>query len=90
MTVAVVPAVYSLATPGANAPNCAGAPIVRASVAGTVPPTVPGVSVWPRTCVLTAEVLPLKSWAIHFSVVLGASCSGSAAGSFRTRAAAAC
>ena len=52
-------AVYSCATPGVNAPNCAGAPSVRASVAGTLPPTVPGVSVRPSTCDLAAETLPL-------------------------------
>ena len=32
-------------TPGVKAPNVAGAPSVSDSVAGTVPPTVPGVSV---------------------------------------------
>ena len=41
ITVAVVDAVYSRATPGVNAPNVAGAPSVSASVAGTVPPTPP-------------------------------------------------
>ena len=41
VTVAVVAAVYSRVTPGTNAPNDAGAPIVSDSVAGTVPPTVP-------------------------------------------------
>src|SRR4051794_11674593 len=40
--VAVVVAVYSFATPGVNGPNVAGAPSVRASVAGTVPPTGAG------------------------------------------------
>src|SRR5690242_5067474 len=39
ITVAVVEAVYSLATPGVNGPKFAGAPIVSASVAGTEPPT---------------------------------------------------
>ena len=38
MTLAVVEAVYSRATPGVNAPNVAGAPIVSDSVAGTVAP----------------------------------------------------
>ena len=42
---AVVDAVYSRSTPGVNAPNVAGAPSVSDSVAGTVPPTVPSVSV---------------------------------------------
>jgi hypothetical protein len=44
ITPAVVVAVYSLSMPGVNAPNVAGAPSVRFSVAGTVPPIVPGVS----------------------------------------------
>jgi hypothetical protein len=39
MTVAVVEAVYSLATPGVNAPKVAGAPSVSDNVAGTLPPT---------------------------------------------------
>src|SRR3954454_22550654 len=39
ITVAVVEAVYSLATPGWNAPKVAGAPSVSDSVAPTVPPT---------------------------------------------------
>src|SRR5690242_10272301 len=59
ITVACVDAVYSLATPGVNAPNCAGAPIVSASVAPTLPPTVPGVSVRPRIVDLATETLPL-------------------------------
>src|SRR5437868_2715409 len=41
VTVAVVPAVYSLSTPGVNAPKLAGAPRVSESVGGTVPPTPP-------------------------------------------------
>ena len=41
MTVAVVEAEYSRVTPGVKAPNEAGAPSVRASVAGTDPLTVP-------------------------------------------------
>jgi hypothetical protein len=45
MTVASVDAVYSFATPGANAPNEAGAPSASDSVAGTEPPTVPSVDV---------------------------------------------
>src|SRR4051795_8657994 len=40
-TVAVVEALYSLATPGVKAPNCTGGPSVSDSVAGTVPPTSP-------------------------------------------------
>ena len=44
ITFADVCAVYSFATPGVNAPNVAGAPSVNDSVAGTVPPTVPGTS----------------------------------------------
>src|SRR5688500_5609746 len=39
MTFAVVPEVYSFVVPGVKAPNVAGAPSDRASVAGTVPPT---------------------------------------------------
>ena len=40
MTLAGVVAVYSFARPGVKAPNVAGAPSVRASVAGTVPATL--------------------------------------------------
>jgi hypothetical protein len=36
--------VYSFATPGVNGAKVAGAPRVSASVAGTLPPTVPVVS----------------------------------------------
>jgi hypothetical protein len=39
ITLAVVEAVYSRATPGVKAPNEAGAPSVSDSVAGTTPPT---------------------------------------------------
>jgi hypothetical protein len=39
VTVAIVDAVYSRATPGTKAPKLAGAPSVTDSVAGTVPPT---------------------------------------------------
>src|SRR5690349_10525032 len=39
VTVAVVVAVYSRSTPGANVPNDAPAPSMSESVAGTVPPT---------------------------------------------------
>ena len=42
ITFAVVDAVYSFARPGVNAPKLAGVPSVSASVAGTLPPTVPG------------------------------------------------
>src|SRR4051812_21946392 len=45
ITFAVVVAVYSLSRPGAKGPNDAGAPSVNESVAGTEPPTVPGVVV---------------------------------------------
>ena len=67
-----------------NVPNVAGTPITSASVAGTLPPTVPVVSVWPRICDFTADVLPLKSTPIHLSVVPGArsSASGSSRGRF--------
>ena len=41
VTVAVVVAKESLATPGVNAPNDAAGPSVRLSVAGTEPPTSP-------------------------------------------------
>ena len=44
ITLAVVVAVYSRATPGVNAPKLAGAPDVSDSVAGTVPPTPPSTS----------------------------------------------
>src|SRR5689334_15190552 len=40
VTFAVVLAVYSLPTPGVNAPNDAAGPSESDSVAGTVPPTV--------------------------------------------------
>src|SRR3954452_23235315 len=43
-TVGVVDASWVRSTPGANAPNAAGVPSVSESVAGTVPPTVPGAS----------------------------------------------
>ena len=57
--------------PGVNAPNAGGAPSVRASVAPTVPPTPPGVSVRPTPNVLdwTADTLPLMSTASHLTVV---------------------
>ncbi len=45
ITFAVVVAEYVLSSPGVNAPKDAGAPSVSASVAGTVPPTPPAVSV---------------------------------------------
>ncbi len=53
MTVAVVAAVYSYATPGVKAPNVAGAPSVSDRVAGTVPPTDVSAlaSAWERRCV---------------------------------------
>jgi hypothetical protein len=44
MTFAVVPAVYSLSTPGANAPKLAALPSESESVAGTVPPTVAAIA----------------------------------------------
>src|SRR4051794_20595711 len=44
MTLALVEDRYVLATPGVNAPNVAAGPRVRASVAGTVPPALPGLS----------------------------------------------
>src|SRR5689334_11225900 len=51
-TAAVVAALYVVSTPGVNAPNVAGGPSVRASVAGTVPPTPPSTvgnsSTWTR------------------------------------------
>src|SRR3954470_2187435 len=43
MTLAVVAAVYVLATPGVKGPKGAGVPSERASVAGTLPPAPPGV-----------------------------------------------
>src|SRR4051812_24034964 len=43
MTLAVVLAVYVLATPGVKAPKAAGVPSDSDSVAGTVPPAPPGV-----------------------------------------------
>src|SRR4051812_35105292 len=42
VTVAVVLAVYVRSAPGVNGPKAGGAPSVSESVAGTVPPTVPG------------------------------------------------
>src|SRR5215207_4946120 len=41
VTVAVLEAVYSCATPGVNEPNDAGAPSVSDNVAGTAPPAEP-------------------------------------------------
>src|SRR5689334_6886554 len=41
MTFAVVLAVYSLSTPGVNAPNDAAGPSESERVAGTEPPTLP-------------------------------------------------
>src|SRR3954469_72707 len=67
VTVAVVPAVYSSATPGAKAPNWTGVPIVSASVGGTVPLTA---SSPPTSTVNVAfEVLPLASVATHVTTV---------------------
>src|SRR4051812_33914302 len=62
MTLAVVVAVYSRATPGANAPKLAGAPSVSASVAGTLAPTSPvtGVAVLRRSLPLSTQTLPLR------------------------------
>ena len=63
MTLAVVPAVYVLPTPGVNAPNAAGVPSESDSVAGTVPPTVPPVtSLEPsRTCIQLLSSCALAS-----------------------------
>ena len=68
MTFAVVDAVYSFATPGVNAPKLAGAPIVSASVAGTVPPASPmavpvaaASAFWPPTTGIVNELLPRSS-----------------------------
>ena len=66
ITFAVVEAVYVFATPGTNAPNDAGAPIVSASVAGTVPPTPPSVqsdrlAVWPLS---TSDLLGVHDRAV--------------------------
>src|SRR3954468_11673023 len=56
ITLAVVDAAYSLATPGVNAPNEAGAPSVSESVAGTVPPTSPLRHVPTSTVAVTARI----------------------------------
>src|SRR3954466_10527341 len=56
MTLAVVLAVYSFATPGVNAPNEAGPPSVSESVAGTVPPTSPFRHVPTSTVAVTARI----------------------------------
>src|SRR3954453_9578690 len=45
ITFAVVVAVYSLSAPGVNGPKVAGVPSDSDTVAGTEPPTVPGVFV---------------------------------------------
>src|SRR4051794_2034605 len=45
ITFAVVVAVYSLSAPGVNGAKLAGVPSVNDNVAGTVPPTEPGVVV---------------------------------------------
>src|SRR3954452_7370420 len=54
ITLALMLAAYSFATPGVNAPKAAGVPSVSASVAGTVPPTSPriGVDVGPLAVAL--------------------------------------
>src|SRR3954471_483866 len=56
ITFAVVVAAYSLAAPGVNAPNEAGAPSVSESVAGTVPPTSPLRHVPTSTVAVTARI----------------------------------
>ena len=67
-----------------NAPKLAGAPSVSASVAGTVPPAPPGASTFQSKVLdLTADMLPLKSCAIHFRVVLTGN--ESVGGSMRAR-----
>src|SRR5690242_1916082 len=62
ITLAVVVAVYSRATPGTNGPKLAGARSVSASVAGTVPPTSPvtGFAVLMRSLPLSIHTLPLR------------------------------
>ena len=61
---------YSRATPGVNGANVAGAPSVSASVAGTMPPTVPVSSsaATSRRWDFTADWLPLTSTANHLTV----------------------
>ena len=84
ITFAVVEACTSSSTPGVNAPNWAGGAERQrqrgrhgaADGAGRARSS-------PNACDLTAEMLPLKSVAIHFSVVPGRSSSGS--GSARAR-----
>ena len=60
-------AVYSLSTPGVNAPKLAGAPSVSASVAGTLPPT----ACVPRTVTVNdlVAVLPWASLAVQVTIV---------------------
>src|SRR5689334_19028062 len=67
MTLAFDVAVYSFATPGVNAPNEAGAPSVRLSVAGTVPPTgAVGASTSLMSAWLTSKnTLPIASTLIR-------------------------
>ena len=61
VTLAVVAALYSFVTPAVNAPKETGPPTVRATVAGTAPPTGAGASTW-------------VTWTwIVFSVVIGVS-----------------
>ena len=65
-------------TPGVNAPNVVDGFTASESVAGTVPVTVPSASTCGMNfCDFTADMLPLKSWAIHLSVVPAGSSSGS-------------
>ena len=50
ITLAVVDALYSRATPGVNAPKVAGAPSASDRVAGTEPPTPPSTDVTDVVC----------------------------------------
>ena len=61
VTVAVVDAVYSFATPGVNGPNDAGAPSVSARVAGTVPPA-DWSTTFARSAVAIATSASALSW----------------------------
>src|SRR5215207_936445 len=61
VTVAVLEAVYSCATPGVNEPNEAGAPSVSDNVAGTAPPAEPSTT-FARSPVTTATSVSALSW----------------------------
>src|SRR3954447_3031297 len=70
ITLAVVPAVYGLATPGVNGANDAGAPSESDRVAGTEPEAPPSASsaATSRRWVCTGSTLPAMSCEVHLIV----------------------